>query len=345
MDRSVAVGEDERSPGGSGCALDRLCERRGGRLGIGGACAGHPRGSVKYGRADRTACVLESDERIVDVFSAWGAAPRDERSRISDRERFGFLGRVLESGRAAVEPIDPDTNGSIGTAASGARLKHAAGGRGTPSGRPSWRVVRRVLRASARPGGHAVDAPAQRERRGVVRARARGLGGLARGRADRRVDGMPDLRRDPPRAFARDLALGASRPARDVLLRGGLRVGDTLGRYGADEIVAILPDTDLVAASVVAKRLWSRIATIMAGGQDEPLGASVGVAQDGRGDACSGRRCAAAREGHRGRKSARADDVAAGAGRDVITVRNGASRTARPKSAGPSHAPAQTERR
>ena len=63
-----------------------------------------------------------------------------------------------------------------------------------------------------------------------------------------------------------------------ALLRDGARISDTLGRYGADEFVGLMPDTDQAAACVLAERLRSTIATTLRGA-NEQLGASVGVAQ------------------------------------------------------------------
>ena len=107
-----------------------------------------------------------------------------------------------------------------------------------------------------------------------------------------------------------------------LLLRNGIRIGDTLGRYGGDEFVAILPDTDQGAALVLAERLRSTISTTTLNGAHEPLGASVGVAQSRPG--CTAEDLlAAADEALRRAKRAGgglvvgASDVAAGAGRGV----------------------------
>ncbi len=64
-------------------------------------------------------------------------------------------------------------------------------------------------------------------------------------------------------------------------LRDRLRRGDLLARYGGEEFVALLPDTDLDAATRVAEVLRRRIETIdyssLTGAL--PVRVSIGVAQ------------------------------------------------------------------
>jgi diguanylate cyclase (GGDEF)-like protein len=63
------------------------------------------------------------------------------------------------------------------------------------------------------------------------------------------------------------------------ILSGGVRVGDTLGRFGGDEFLAILPDTDHDAACGLGERLRRMIADAPPARGHKPLNASVGVAQ------------------------------------------------------------------
>ena len=80
----------------------------------------------------------------------------------------------------------------------------------------------------------------------------------------------------------------------DVVLRGvgrrlaaGVREYDTVGRFGGEEFVAVLPDVDDTAALVVAERLRARInelrvAALVDGVEDldeTPLSISIGVAR------------------------------------------------------------------
>jgi diguanylate cyclase (GGDEF)-like protein len=64
-----------------------------------------------------------------------------------------------------------------------------------------------------------------------------------------------------------------------TVLRAGVRREDTIGRYGGDEFVLLLPDTDEAAAYELAERLRSTITTTMINLPHDPIDASIGVAQ------------------------------------------------------------------
>jgi diguanylate cyclase (GGDEF)-like protein len=64
-----------------------------------------------------------------------------------------------------------------------------------------------------------------------------------------------------------------------TVLRSGLRGEDTLGRYGGDEFVLLLPDTGEAAAVELAERLRSDVTTTVINLPHDPIDASIGVAQ------------------------------------------------------------------
>ncbi len=75
--------------------------------------------------------------------------------------------------------------------------------------------------------------------------------------------------------------LHGSRVLADIanLLRAGIRSEDTLARYGGDEFVLLLPDTDEAAAAELAGRLRGMITSTMINLPRDPIDASMGVAQ------------------------------------------------------------------
>jgi diguanylate cyclase (GGDEF)-like protein len=67
------------------------------------------------------------------------------------------------------------------------------------------------------------------------------------------------------------------------VLRSNIRSCDTIGRFGGDEFIAILPETTAAGAVEAAKHLRSVIAATSISSAGEPLTASVGVTQWARG--------------------------------------------------------------
>jgi diguanylate cyclase (GGDEF)-like protein len=63
-----------------------------------------------------------------------------------------------------------------------------------------------------------------------------------------------------------------------VAMRGVLRESDFVGRYGGEEFLMLLPDTDNAGATQVAEGVRAAIASISLPGVDQPITASVGVA-------------------------------------------------------------------
>jgi diguanylate cyclase (GGDEF)-like protein len=70
-------------------------------------------------------------------------------------------------------------------------------------------------------------------------------------------------------------------------LRGGARRYDTIGRFGGDEFVIVLPETGVEAAAIVAERARSRIDAAVAIEAPEMTGVCIGIAEWGRENVCS----------------------------------------------------------
>jgi diguanylate cyclase (GGDEF)-like protein len=66
-------------------------------------------------------------------------------------------------------------------------------------------------------------------------------------------------------------------------LRRGIRAEDSLGRYGGDKFVLILPNTDARAAGVLGERLRTKIIAATRDLPHDPIDISIGVAQWQRG--------------------------------------------------------------
>jgi diguanylate cyclase (GGDEF)-like protein len=64
-----------------------------------------------------------------------------------------------------------------------------------------------------------------------------------------------------------------------LVLQEGVRSCDTVGRYGGDEFITILPQTTEEEAVVLAQRVRSLIGSSQPEGLDEPVTASIGVAE------------------------------------------------------------------
>ncbi|MGK7295016.1 MAG: diguanylate cyclase [Candidatus Wenzhouxiangella sp. M2_3B_020] len=67
------------------------------------------------------------------------------------------------------------------------------------------------------------------------------------------------------------------------IARDEMRAGDVLARFGGDEFVALLPDTDLDIAEEVAERVRRAIASVEVA-EDRPLTVSVGISELVSGD-------------------------------------------------------------
>ena len=255
--------------------------------------------------------VLGQADRLVHVAGAWGTAPGGE-GPVALHAGDGFVGRVLESARSAAEPIDARHDPSLGVAASGAQLSFAAGAGIRPPGGPHGALC---LGFSSPPADEALVLWRIESYARLAALCLHEMGTLDGLLAPARLDGLTGcLNYEAVRAELEREIRGCERHARRLsccfidldhfkrvndshghlygnrvlaevgaALREGVRIGDTIGRYGGDEFLAILPDTDEPAARALGERLRSKIFAAQAGGISESLDASIGVAQWWRG--------------------------------------------------------------
>ena len=264
--------------------------------------------TVRTGGEIGLLAVWNATASLVDVICAWGNAWIDDRLPFPAGRRLGFVGRVLSSGHAALEPINPAGEPILRASRSGPPLHYAAGAPVLPPGQPPAALC---VAFSDRPRDPAVTAWMVERFAGLAALCMHDPGVLDGLLAAARVDGLTGLLNySATRAvLVRELARSA-RHGRPIsccfvdldhfkrinedhghltgsstlanvakTLGDGVRVGDTIGRFGGDEFLVVLPDTDHDDACVLAERLRMLVATAPKARGHEPLNVSVGVAQ------------------------------------------------------------------
>jgi diguanylate cyclase (GGDEF)-like protein len=260
--------------------------------------------AVRTGAEVGQLAVFNDTKRAIEVLCAWGEAVSGDYPRPGPHS---FVGRVLESGCATSEPINPDDDPSLGSSESGYRVTHAAGAAiGAPGGvrgalcvgfsrAPSdaaetlWTIESYARLASLclhDPGtlegleaaalfdgltGYlnrsAVEAELERE---IARCERDGRGVSCCLIDLDHFGQLNDLHGHPQGSRA------LAKIAR--ILRAGVRIGDTLGRYGDTEFLAVLPGAEGPAARAVAERLRVIIHGVTLNRAGEAVDVSIGTA-------------------------------------------------------------------
>jgi diguanylate cyclase (GGDEF)-like protein len=248
--------------------------------------------------------VLRAVDGPLEVLSAAGGAPWDNHLPLL-LPADGFVGRVLESGRTAGESID--SADPLAMPAAGDRLKHAAAAVIRPPDGPlgllcaGFRQAPRelamtlwLMESYSRLAALAFHDGEFLEEL-LAAATVDPLTGCLnsatiRSELDREIARAGRYGRALSCCFIdldhfkrindRDGHLHGSRVLAEVarVLRGGLREEDWLGRYGGDEFLVVLPETDEARASALAHRLRTMIGNTSLDGRRVGLDASIGVA-------------------------------------------------------------------
>ena len=264
--------------------------------------------TIRTGAETGLIAVFSHRDRLMHVLGAWGASEAAETPPVLLPAGVGFVGRVLESARTLVGPIDPEQDQSLGISASGAQITHAAGAGIRPPGGPHGALC---VGFSSPPADHAlmlwqIESYARLaslclHEQGTLdgllaTARLDSLTGCLnyaaiRAELDREISRSERHGRPMACCFIdldhfkhvndRHGHLSGNRVLAQVAaaLRDGVRIGDTIGRYGGDEFLAILPDVDEEAALRLGERLRSKILSAKPRGVDERLDTSIGIAQ------------------------------------------------------------------
>ena len=264
--------------------------------------------TVSIGAETGVLAVVNRTDLRLQVISASGTTTEMDNPAGLSHAGGGFVDRVLESGHTAAGPIDPAHDGTLGIPVSGARLTYAVGAGVRPPAGPPGALCVGFASCPADTAlalwlleGYARLVSLCLHDRGMLdgllaAAHLDGLTGClnyaaVRAELDREIHRAARHGRTLSCSFIdldhfkrvndRHGHLHGNRALAHVadILRDGVRVGDTVGRYGGDEFLAILPDTTEEEACTLAARLRARISATRPSGNTERLDMSVGVAQ------------------------------------------------------------------
>jgi diguanylate cyclase (GGDEF)-like protein len=248
----------------------------------------------------------DSKGQLLPVISSSGLGPRDERTTRS--YAGGIVGRALGAQRAAFEPLDHDHDSALVESARGIGLTHAVAAPVRIADRnagvlaagfsrlpPDGTVTLWRTESCAAVLGLCLDQPEALDALFQADPRDMLTGCLTyaatRQELDREINRSTRASLDLSVCFIdldrfkrvndRHGHLRGNEALADVgrVLCESVRSCDTIGRFGGDEFLAILPETTEPHARQLAERLRSRIATATVSSLGERLTASVGVAR------------------------------------------------------------------
>jgi diguanylate cyclase (GGDEF)-like protein len=251
-------------------------------------------------------CQLDGEGQPPEVICSWGLGPLHE--WLARPIEGGFVGRALGAKRAALEPLHRDDDAGLIAAGGGRELTHAVAAPVHPATGAAGTLIAAF---SAAPPEHALILGATESCAAMLALGVHHLRALDALLQTARLDNLTgclnyastrqELAREINRTTRADLNLSlcfvdldnftrvnnehGHLRGNEVLtevahvLRSGIRSCDSVGRFGGDEFVAILPETTAADAMHVARHLRSIIATTSISLMDQPLSASVGVAE------------------------------------------------------------------
>jgi diguanylate cyclase (GGDEF)-like protein len=251
--------------------------------------------------------VWDEEEGVARPKASWGLRP--EVVTLAVRRGEGTAGGLLEASRAAVHSLDPEGGDPIADGQNGTRITSVVGAPVlSPSGTAGALCAGFSRRPAAERGlllwtaeSHAAVAALCLDGSGLLGAlmeagRRDHLTGCLNygalqdaigreiGRCERHgrklaccfidLDGFKVVN-DTRGHLNGNRTLAAVASA----LRAGVRGSDLVGRYGGDEFVVVLTETDRAVALVLAQRLRTEIGLATAAVAGGPVAASVGVAE------------------------------------------------------------------
>ena len=262
---------------------------------------------AKTGAATALLVVWNPAERRLETIYARGTAAGKRSAWLRTRQSW-FASRVLGSGRTLAEPIRAEGNPQLAAPAGVPPVTYAVGAGIRPPDGPRAALCVGLVAKPTQLDATIWTVESYARIAAVCLRDETALGGL---RAAARQDGLTgclnygatrsELEREIARSSRHQRSLGCcfidldgfkqvneqhghphgSRVLAEVgrVLRTEVRIGDSVGRYGGDEFIVVLPDTDNEAALALAERLRTRICAATADGSREAINASIGVVQ------------------------------------------------------------------